>query len=63
MKEYRKKATIFARPYVPGEDMTHISLSSNDTLQDDGWIARDPSNPQDQWYINGEFFARNYEEV
>lgn len=28
-----------------------------------GMIARNPDNPKDQWYINPEYFKKNYEEA
>jgi hypothetical protein len=43
--------------------MTGISVSDPDKARpsfDGGMIARNPDNPADQWYINPEFFAKNY---
>ena len=50
------------RPYVPGEDLSGISLSPIDTPELGGMIAMDPLEPSDQWYITKEFFDANYEE-
>lgn len=62
-KSYPRKGACNARPYVPGEDLTGISVSAPDKERsslDGGMIARNPDNHADQWYINPEFFAKNY---
>ena len=48
------------RPYVPGEDMTGISVSAEDTVEIGGMIAVAPNNPADRWYIAKAFFEANY---
>lgn len=60
---YRKTALQLMRAYVPGEDMTGISVSERDTPCEGGMIAKAADNPRDLWYINPEFFAANYELV
>jgi hypothetical protein len=65
-KNYPRKGSCTARPYVPGEDLSHISVSEPDLNRhslDGGMIARNPDNHADQWYINPEFFAKNYGEA
>lgn len=62
-KPYRKKVVQPIRPYVPGEDLTGVSISPQDTPEAGGMIAINPDNPQDQWYISKEFFESNYEPV
>ena len=62
-KQYRRRGLTEARPYVPGEDLTGVSVSPQDTPQAGGWIARSPQNPQDRWYVNAAYFAANMEEV
>jgi hypothetical protein len=62
-KKYRKTATQEMRPYVPGEDLTGISVNKEDTPEEGGMIARNAKNPQDQWYVGKAFFADNYEEA
>lgn len=63
-KNYWKRAErigqIDVRRYVPGEDLSHVSVSPEDTPQEGGWIARNPNNQKDQWYINAEYFEKNY---
>ncbi len=62
MKLYRKKLLQPMRPYVPGEDMTGVSVSDEDTLELGGMIACNPDNPADQWYVAKQFFEDNYED-
>ena len=57
---YHRVGSLEARPYVPGEDLSAISVSDEDTLTEGGMIARNPENPADQWYINAVYFAKNY---
>lgn len=61
-KNYRKKHVQPMRPYIPGEDLTGISVSTEDTPEEGGMIAVNPTNPVDRWYISKEFFEANYEE-
>jgi len=60
-KKYRKTATQEMRPYVAGEDVTSISVNTEDTLEPGGMIARNAKNPKDQWYVSKKFFEDNYE--
>lgn len=60
-KKYRKKTTQDMRPYIPGEDLTGISVSKEDIPELGGMIARNPDNHKDQWYVGKEFFEKNYE--
>lgn len=62
-KEYRKTAVQEMRPYVPGEELTGISVSPEDTPEEGGMIARNADNHADQWYVAKDFFAKNYEEA
>lgn len=62
-KDYRKKALQPMRPYIPGESLATISVSSEDTPEEGGMIAINPENPNDQWYVAKDFFFKNYEEV
>lgn len=61
-KWYRKKGLACMRPYIPGEDLTHISLSETDIPEEGGMIARNPNNPlNDQWYVAKKYFEDNFE--
>jgi hypothetical protein len=63
IKSYRKKGLQKMRPYVPGEDLTHVSVSKEDTPELGGMIAINPDNSKDNWYIDKKWFQENYEEV
>lgn len=60
---YRRKSLTFARPYEPGEDLSAVSVSKEDTPDNGGLIAMNPDNPKDQWFINAEYAAKNLEEI
>lgn len=62
-KLYRKTQLQPMRPYVPGEDLTGISVNEEDTPEPGGMIAFNTNNTADQWYVGKEFFEDNYEEV
>jgi hypothetical protein len=57
---YRKKLVQPMRPYVPGEDLSGVSVNKEDTPELGGMIAVNPSNPSDQWYVAKKFFEENY---
>lgn len=61
MKYYKKKLKQPMRPYIPGEDMSGISVNKEDTLEEGGMVAVNPDNPKDQWYVAKQFFLDNYE--
>ena len=63
MKYYRKKLLQPMRPYEPGEDLSEISVSAEDTPELGGMVAHNPDNPADQWYVAKQFFEDNYEEM
>lgn len=60
-KAYRKTALQDMKPYVPGEDLTGISVNKEDSPEEGGMIARNAKNPEDQWYVGAQFFKDNYE--
>ena len=50
------------RPYILGEDLTHISVADVDYPPNDmGMIARNPKNHADQWYVAQKYFEDNLE--
>jgi hypothetical protein len=63
--QYRRKQIAELRPYVPGEDVFHVSISAEDEkvgspkLGD--MIARNPKNHADQWLVAAKYFADNFE--
>ena len=60
-KEYRKKGMQLMRPYVPGEDLTGISVNKEDTPELGGMIAMNRHNTEDKWYVAKKFYEDNYE--
>lgn len=59
-KNYRKKAVTPMRPYVPGEDLTGVSVAEVDIPEEGGMVARNPEDYNDQWYISKAYFQQNY---
>lgn len=59
-KQYLRRAYGELRPYVPGEDLSAISVNAEDTPELGGMIARNPKNHDDQWYVSKQWFADNY---
>ena len=59
-KKYRKNGIAEMRLYVPGEDLTGISVNKEDTHELGGMIARNSKNHKDQWYVAKKFFEDNY---
>lgn len=63
-RKYARKGFIEARPYEQGEDLAEVSVSKEDTPKlSGGYIARNPDNHKDKWFISKEFFLKNYDTV
>lgn len=64
-KQYKRKGLSEMRPYVPGEDMTNISVSAPDkeagSPKPGDMIARNPKNHADQWLVAKKYFEDNLE--
>ena len=60
-KKYAIKGYSEMRPYVPGEDLSDISVADVDTPEIGGMIARNPKNHQNQWYVAKQYFEDNLE--
>lgn len=61
-KKYRRTNIAEMRPYIPGEDLTSVSVSPTDNpISDLGMIARNPKNHADQWYVARQYFEDNFE--
>ncbi|MGD1831008.1 MAG: hypothetical protein ACPKM1_15715 [Spirochaetaceae bacterium] len=60
-KKYRKTAVQEMRNYIPGEDLTGVSVAPGETPKLGGKIARD--NQGSRWYVSPEFVSENYSEV
>lgn len=65
-KHYKRKGLSEMRPYVVGESMDGVSISDADKLLptlEGGFIARNPANHDDKWYISKEYHEANLEEA
>ena len=65
-KQYRRTALSEARPYVPGEDLTGVTIDEKDkTLRGSpkvgDMIARNPKNHDNRWLVEAAYFAENFE--
>lgn len=60
-KQYKRKGLSEMRPYVPGEDLSHVSVQADQAPSDGGMIARNPKDHTDQWYVTAEYFRDNLE--
>ncbi len=61
-EKYRKTAEQEMRPYIPGEDLTGVSVSERDTLEQGGMIARGADDDA-LWYVSKRFYEENYKIV
>jgi hypothetical protein len=70
-KQYRRKSISEMRQVVFGEDLTGVSISEPDKklMQElpnvfaQGYIARNPKNHEDQWYVAKDYFDDNLEPI
>lgn len=66
-KQYKRKGLSEMRPYVPGEDVTGVSVSEADASAGSpklgDMIARNPENHDDQWLVAKKYFEDNLEPV
>ncbi len=64
-RQYRRSQIAELRPYVPGESLTDVSISTADTFAGSpkvgDMIARNPKNHADQWLVATRYFADNFE--
>lgn len=58
-KKYIRKGFSELRPYIPGEDLSAVSIADVDTPEKGGMIARNPKNHKDQWYVAKKCFDDN----
>ncbi len=58
---YTRTGTAQMRPYVPGEDLSGVSVSAVDTPAEGDMIARNAHNHADQWLVDAKYFQRNYQ--
>ena len=65
-KPYRRKQIAQIREYEPSEawnDRISVSAADKDagSPKKGDMIARNPDNPDDQWLIAADYFAKNFE--
>jgi hypothetical protein len=65
-KQYQRRQKISdLRPYVPGEDLSHVSISPEDegagSPKEGDMIARNPKNHYDKWLVASDYFADNFD--
>lgn len=64
-KQYRRKQIAELRAYEAGDDITNVSVSSEDAKagspKQGDMIARNPKNHADQWLVSAAYFADNFE--
>ena len=58
-KKYRKIGIQEMRPYIPGEDLSKVSVSSKDIPGLGGMIAKG-ADDEALWYVSKHFFKDNY---
>jgi hypothetical protein len=59
--KYIRKGVSEMRPYIPGEDLAGVSVSSEDIPEQGDMIARNPDNHADQWLVAQAYFEKNLE--
>jgi len=65
-KQYRRKGLSEMKAYTPGDDLTGVSISDADKLLpslEGGYIARNPKNHNDLWYVAKAYHDDNLEAV
>lgn len=70
-KQYRRTNIAEMRAFVPGEDTSKFSVSEPDRqlcVNDidefqRGFVARNPQNHAEQWYVARAYFDVNFEPV
>lgn len=66
-QRYQRKQFAELRPYVPGEDLTGVSVSKadadNGSPQPGDMIARNPKDHADKWLVSAAYFSENFDIV
>lgn len=67
-KYVKKPVPVEMRPFKPGDNLEGISISHSDLekeyhLQEGSMIARNSDNHNDQWFVNKDYFNKNYNEA
>jgi len=63
-KRYTRTNIAEMRPYIEGEALINVSISTADKLNGSpllgDMIARNPSNHEDQWLVAQKYFTDNF---
>lgn len=66
-KLYRRKNMAEIRPYVEGEPLTGVAISTVDTVAGSpkvgDMVARNPKDHGDKWLLAKKYFEDNFEEM
>jgi hypothetical protein len=66
-KQYRRSQIAELRPYVKGEELDWVSISTVDANKGSpklgDMIARNPENYKDQWLVAKQYFDDNFESL
>lgn len=62
-KKYRKTGITEMRPHVVGESLEGVSVNEVDNPDEGGWVARNPENHDDKWFVAKKYFDDNYEDA
>lgn len=64
-REYKRSNIAEMRPYILGEDTTKISVSNADIdkVHLGGYVARNPDNHEDVWFVAADYFKKNFERL
>lgn len=66
-RQYRRKQIAELRAWMPGDDMSNVSISAPDreagSPKQGDMIARNPKNHDDQWLVAEQYFMDNFERI
>jgi len=59
---HRRKGEVWLKPYEGPADLVGVSVSRVDDPETDrGYIAMNPDNIEDLWYVARAYYEKNYE--
>lgn len=62
-RPFRKRGVAWLMPWTPEINMNGVSVSAEDTPEPGGFVAVNPDNMADRWYVAKAFAEKNYEPV
>ena len=62
-RPYSRKGVTWATPWTPESNMAGVSVSEADILNglNGGFIAINPENPEDRWFVAAAYAAKHWE--